>query len=109
MTTVVGLPISARTPFLSQYRVRTQLARNTLWAFAGSAFSQGSSLLAGFVLGRMGDHGLEWLYRFCREPRRLWRRSVISSSAFVYYCLREMLFGDSTSRKPSGQSKENAL
>jgi len=57
----------------------------------------------------MGDHGLEWLYRFCREPRRLWRRNVISSSAFVYYCLREMLFGDSTSRKPSGQSKENAL
>lgn len=39
----------------------------------------------------MGDLGLEWLYRFWREPRRLWRRTLISHSSFVYYCFREMV------------------
>lgn len=27
--------------------------------------------------------GLEWLYRLCREPRRLWRRYFVSGPAFV--------------------------
>lgn len=39
----------------------------------------------------MGDHGLEWLYRLWREPRRLWRRHLVNYSSFVYYWLREML------------------
>jgi len=33
--------------------------------------------------------GLEWLYRFLREPGRLLRRTLISHSSFVYYCFRE--------------------
>ncbi|MGH9600165.1 MAG: WecB/TagA/CpsF family glycosyltransferase [Terracidiphilus sp.] len=33
--------------------------------------------------------GLEWLYRLCQEPRRLWRRYVIYNSIFVYHVLRE--------------------
>lgn len=41
----------------------------------------------------MGNSGLEWLYRLCREPRRLWRRNLVSSSAFIYYCLRDLLTG----------------
>ena len=48
-----ALTINARTESLFSHRVRSELARNTLWAFAGSAFSQASSLLAGVVLGRM--------------------------------------------------------
>lgn len=55
-----------------------------------------------FISGRVpraprviGDLGFEWLYRLSKEPRRLWRRNVVSSSAFVYYCLREMLTADS--------------
>ncbi len=39
----------------------------------------------------MGDHGLEWLYRLWKEPRRLWRRYLISNSCFVYYLFCEML------------------
>ena len=28
--------------------------------------------------------GLEWLYRLCQEPRRLWRRYLVYNSIFLY-------------------------
>jgi N-acetylglucosaminyldiphosphoundecaprenol N-acetyl-beta-D-mannosaminyltransferase len=31
----------------------------------------------------MQRNGLEWVYRLCREPRRLWRRYVVTNSFFV--------------------------
>jgi N-acetylglucosaminyldiphosphoundecaprenol N-acetyl-beta-D-mannosaminyltransferase len=31
----------------------------------------------------MGRHGLEWLYRLSREPRRLWRRYLLGNPRFV--------------------------
>jgi N-acetylglucosaminyldiphosphoundecaprenol N-acetyl-beta-D-mannosaminyltransferase len=31
----------------------------------------------------MQRHGLEWLYRLCREPRRLWRRYLKTIPAFL--------------------------
>lgn len=38
----------------------------------------------------MGDHGLEWLYRVWKEPRRLWRRGLVTNCFFAYYCFCEM-------------------
>jgi N-acetylglucosaminyldiphosphoundecaprenol N-acetyl-beta-D-mannosaminyltransferase len=35
--------------------------------------------------------GLEWLGRFLQEPRRLWRRNVISTPVFLYWILKEKL------------------
>jgi N-acetylglucosaminyldiphosphoundecaprenol N-acetyl-beta-D-mannosaminyltransferase len=35
------------------------------------------------------DAGLEWLPRLVREPRRLWRRSLVSAPAFLCEVLRE--------------------
>lgn len=32
--------------------------------------------------------GLEWLYRLAREPRRLWRRTLLSAPAFLWLVLR---------------------
>lgn len=29
------------------------------------------------------DHGLEWLYRFIQEPKRMWRRYIIGNAKFV--------------------------
>jgi len=37
--------------------------------------------------------GLEWLYRLPREPRRLWRRTVISAPRFMWAVMRERLTG----------------
>lgn len=36
----------------------------------------------------MQRHGLEWAYRLCREPRRLWRRYLRTNPAFVAGILR---------------------
>lgn len=35
----------------------------------------------------MRSHGLEWLYRIFREPRRLLRRYLVHNSLFLWYCL----------------------
>lgn len=32
-------------------------------------------------------HGLEWAYRLCREPRRLFKRYLVHNSRFLWYCL----------------------
>ena len=37
----------------------------------------------------MQGAGLEWAYRLSREPRRLWRRYLISNPWFVYEVLRQ--------------------
>jgi len=39
----------------------------------------------------MGDHGLEWMFRLSREPRRLWRRYLVQGSEFVALVLMEWL------------------
>jgi N-acetylglucosaminyldiphosphoundecaprenol N-acetyl-beta-D-mannosaminyltransferase len=31
------------------------------------------------------EHGLEWLFRLCQEPRRLWRRYLICGAQFLGY------------------------
>ena len=36
----------------------------------------------------MQRHGLEWSYRLCREPRRLWRRYLRTNPAFVAGIIR---------------------
>ncbi len=45
--------------------------------------------------------GLEWFYRLCREPRRLWRRYLVYNSIFVYRLLAEKL-------QPAGRSGTKA-
>lgn len=34
-------------------------------------------------------HSLEWLYRFLKEPRRMWRRYLIGNIKFLWYIMRE--------------------
>ena len=37
------------------------------------------------------DAGLEWLYRLPREPKRLWRRTLVSAPLFLWLVFRERL------------------
>jgi N-acetylglucosaminyldiphosphoundecaprenol N-acetyl-beta-D-mannosaminyltransferase len=37
----------------------------------------------------MQDAGLEWLYRLCSDPRRLWKRYLVTNSLFIWYVIRE--------------------
>lgn len=34
-------------------------------------------------------HGLEWLYRLLKEPKRMWRRYVIGNPLFIWNMIRE--------------------
>lgn len=35
------------------------------------------------------DHGLEWLYRLLKEPKRMWRRSIIGNALFLWNMVKE--------------------
>jgi N-acetylglucosaminyldiphosphoundecaprenol N-acetyl-beta-D-mannosaminyltransferase len=37
--------------------------------------------------------GLEWLHRICSEPRRLWRRYLVSNILFILGAACQLLFG----------------
>jgi N-acetylglucosaminyldiphosphoundecaprenol N-acetyl-beta-D-mannosaminyltransferase len=41
----------------------------------------------------MQNAGLEWFYRLIREPRRLWKRYLITNTSFIYYLILEKLAG----------------
>lgn len=37
--------------------------------------------------------GLEWLHRLASEPRRLWRRYLVTNSLFIWGAARQLLRG----------------
>jgi len=39
----------------------------------------------------MQRRGLEWIYRFAAEPRRLWKRYVVYNTLFLWYYLTDAL------------------
>jgi len=45
--------------------------------------------------------GITWAYRLWQEPRRLWRRYTRFNSLFVYYTVRDALFGTPAAPKAS--------
>ena len=39
----------------------------------------------------MQRNGLEWLHRLASEPRRLWKRYLVTNSLFIWYAARQLL------------------
>lgn len=39
----------------------------------------------------MQRHGLEWLHRLCSEPRRLWKRYLVTNTLFVLYASCQLI------------------
>ena len=39
------------------------------------------------------QHGIEWLYRLIKEPRRMWRRYIIGNAEFLCYVVGEKFNG----------------
>lgn len=37
----------------------------------------------------MQKAGLEWFYRLCSDPKRLWKRYLVGNVKFIYYILKE--------------------
>ena len=44
----------------------------------------------------MQDRGLEWLHRLASEPRRLWRRYLVTNTLFVLGAARQLIFKNKT-------------
>jgi N-acetylglucosaminyldiphosphoundecaprenol N-acetyl-beta-D-mannosaminyltransferase len=40
----------------------------------------------------MQDSGLEWLYRLMQEPKRLWKRYLVTNSIFILLFLKHKIF-----------------
>ena len=62
----------------------------------GGAVAIGVGASLDFVAGKvrrapswMSKMGLEWFYRLCQEPRRLWRRYLVHNVLFLWYLARE--------------------
>ncbi len=53
--------------------------------------------------------GLEWLYRLCQEPRRLWRRYVLGNAQFLGGVLRDACSGPVHVRRHLSRRPGSAL
>jgi N-acetylglucosaminyldiphosphoundecaprenol N-acetyl-beta-D-mannosaminyltransferase len=43
----------------------------------------------------MQKMGMEWFYRFMQEPRRMWKRYLVTNSIFIFRLFKERLFKSS--------------
>lgn len=53
--------------------------------------------------------GLEWAYRFIREPRRMWRRNFVSAPKFVWLVIRRHLFRSDTTMTATVLSRQEKI
>ncbi len=62
---------------------------------AAFAFHAGRVKQAPLWLQRIG---MEWLFRLCAEPRRLWRRYFVFNTLFVFYLMKDSVFPPKTGK-----------
>ena len=48
----------------------------------------------------MQNAGLEWLFRLCIEPKRLWKRYLFANSLYIYYLILELLLVKKNKSRP---------
>jgi N-acetylglucosaminyldiphosphoundecaprenol N-acetyl-beta-D-mannosaminyltransferase len=53
----------------------------------------------------LGSLGFEWVYRFLREPKKLWRRDMLDGPCFLFHAGLEVLMGEGSLSGRTG-SKE---
>ena len=82
----VGLGLPKQDRWIHERRDRLEVP---VAAGVGAAFK----FLSGSVKrvpAWIGNHGLEWLWRFVQEPKKLWRRDLLDAPQFVGHMLLEM-------------------
>lgn len=53
----------------------------------------------------MGRAGFEWVYRFLKEPTKLWRRDLLDGPRFIFYAGMELLRRETTNAPSSTPSE----
>ncbi len=61
---------------------------NAVWVAVGGALNVISGVIPRAPQW-MQDHGLEWFYRFMKEPKRLFKRYFVTNSKFLWYLFRD--------------------
>ena len=69
-------------------RLKNKLAGVQLCVGAAFDFHAGAVSMAPRWMQR---RGLEWLYRLVKEPRRLWRRYLVTNTLFLLLCCKEVV------------------
>ncbi len=83
----VGLGCPKQDYFAARYRDRIHAA--LVCVGAAFDFHAGTKRIAP---SWMQNRGLEWLFRLCEEPKRLWRRYLFTNSIFVQRLFRQWLY-----------------
>jgi N-acetylglucosaminyldiphosphoundecaprenol N-acetyl-beta-D-mannosaminyltransferase len=64
---------------------------NAVMLGVGAAFDFHAGTVARAPLW-MRENGLEWLHRLASEPRRLWKRYLVTNTLFVWGAVRQLVF-----------------
>lgn len=83
----VGLSTPKQEKWMYEHREQLKVP---LMLGVGAAFDMNSGNL-GRAPKWMRDYGLEWLYRLSTDPRRLWRRYLITIPKAVWFVCLELL------------------
>jgi N-acetylglucosaminyldiphosphoundecaprenol N-acetyl-beta-D-mannosaminyltransferase len=95
-----GVFVSLGCPKQKMWTARNSARLDAVMVGVGAAFDYHAGTLRRAPLW-MQRAGLEWLHRLCTEPRRLWRRYLITNFLFVLSAFRQPLQG--TRRAPTGR------
>ncbi|MEZ7892951.1 MAG: WecB/TagA/CpsF family glycosyltransferase [Candidatus Wallbacteria bacterium] len=86
----IGMSSPKKEKFL--YKYKNKINVNFMMSVGGSF-----DVIAGAVKRAplwMQKFCLEWFYRFIQEPKRMWKRYLYTNTMFIYYVIREKLFGN---------------
>jgi N-acetylglucosaminyldiphosphoundecaprenol N-acetyl-beta-D-mannosaminyltransferase len=85
-TVWVSLGCPKQEKWMAEHRGRI----NAVMIGVGAAFDYHAGTIQRAPLW-MQRNGLEWLHRLCSEPRRLWKRYLVTNSLFVIHACRQLL------------------
>jgi N-acetylglucosaminyldiphosphoundecaprenol N-acetyl-beta-D-mannosaminyltransferase len=84
----VGLGCPKQEKWMAAHRGRI----NGVMVGVGAAFDYHAGTIRRAPLW-MQNNGLEWLHRLASEPRRLWRRYLVTNTLFLWYAASQLLRG----------------
>lgn len=85
-TVWVSLGCPKQEKWMAEHRGRI----NAVMIGVGAAFDYHAGTIQRAPLW-MQRNGLEWLHRLCSEPRRLWKRYLVTNTLFIYYAACQLL------------------
>lgn len=85
----VGLGCPKQEKWMTAHRGRI----NAVMVGVGAAFDYHAGVITRAPLW-MQHAGLEWLHRLVSEPRRLWRRYLLTNMLFIWHATRQLLAGN---------------